>query len=340
MKKSLTLKFIALFILASVMLTAFSGCDMLSFLLGFESSSEASEGSSSSPESSNSNSESSGPSSSAQSSQSSGESSSIIPLPSSRPEISFESQPDDLVPKENFVDEIAEHHGKNKDTVGWLSVPGTDIYDVVVQGKDNSYYLRKNNLGKYDFDGCYYADYESTMGDRNQLSRNTIIYGHNLGYLGVLKDDARSEKFGPLFNFLDKDFTEAHPYIYFSTAEEDMIWEIFAVYYTEAAMGSYKPQFKFNLVNVSDSYFEYMLDEALERSIWDYGIEPSVDDKILTLSTCSYKYGTVRINGTLEMKTRFIVMARLVADDVVLDPTVKVEANLNVKEPILPNSYK
>lgn len=178
------------------------------------------------------------------------------------------------------------------------------------------------------------------MGDRNQLSRNTIIYGHNLGYLGVLKDDARSDKFGPLFNYLDEEFAESHPYIYFSTAEEDMVWEVFAVYYTEAAMGTYKPEFKFNLVNVSDSYFEYMIEESLERSVWDYGIEPSVDDKILTLSTCSYKYGTVRINGTLEMKTRFNVVARLVEDDVVLDPTVNVEPNLNIKEPILPNSYK
>ncbi len=332
MKKSLTLKFIALFILASVMLTAFSGCDMLSFLLGFESSSESSESSeSSAPESST-------PSSSG-SSQSSSQSSSHISFPSSLPEISINSQPEDTS-KEDFVNEIATHHGKNKDTVGWLSVPGTDIYDAVVQGKDNDYYLRKNNLGKYDYDGCYFADYESAMGDRNQLSRNTIIYGHNLGYLGVLKDDARSEKFGPLFNFLDEEFVESHPYIYFSTAEEDMVWEVFAVYYTEAAMGSYNPQFKFNLVNVSDSYFEYMIDESLKRSIWDYGIEPSVDDKILTLSTCSYKYGTVRINGTLEMKTRFNVVARLVEDDVVLDPTVDVERNTNVKEPILPNSYK
>ena len=256
----------------------------------------------------------------------------------SSPESSSDLEKDPII-LPDFKEEITQQYKSNSHTVGWVSVPGTDIYDAVVQYTDNDYYLRKNKNRKYAYSGCYFADYESKMGDRDSISKNTIIYGHNLGCLGKLVDDARSEKFGPLFNFLDKDFAEANPYIYFSTAEENMVWEVFAVYYTEASFGTYNPKFKFNLVNVSNSYFEYMIDEALQRSVWDYGIRPTANDKILTLATCSYKYGTVKVNGILEMKTRFIVMARLVEKDARLHSSVQVEPNSNIKEPILADKY-
>ena len=61
--------------------------------------------------------------------------------------------------------------------VGYLNVPNTTIDDAVVQAKDNNYFLRKDKYGKYSYSGSYFADYKCDM---NNLSKSTIIYGHNL----------------------------------------------------------------------------------------------------------------------------------------------------------------
>ena len=57
----------------------------------------------------------------------------------------------------------------NKDTVAWVSVPGSNIDDPVVQAADNDYYLRRNAQGKDEYTGCVFADYEVDLED---LSKN------------------------------------------------------------------------------------------------------------------------------------------------------------------------
>lgn len=73
---------------------------------------------------------------------------------------------------------------KNKDTIGWIYIDGTTVNDVVVKvnyNDDNKYYLRRNANGENDNDGCYYADWRCKTGNRNSISKNTVVYGHNLG---------------------------------------------------------------------------------------------------------------------------------------------------------------
>ena len=74
----------------------------------------------------------------------------------------------------------------NREIVGWLQVPGTDINQPVVQTTNNTKYMRLNYEGRYSFQGCYWVDYECTVGNRETESRNTIIYGHNTA---VSQDD-------------------------------------------------------------------------------------------------------------------------------------------------------
>ena len=49
---------------------------------------------------------------------------------------------------------------QNSDVVAWLTVPGTEIDDPVVQAADNDYYLRRTWLGESDVWGSYFLDYE------------------------------------------------------------------------------------------------------------------------------------------------------------------------------------
>lgn len=208
----------------------------------------------------------------------------------------------------------------NREIVGWLQVPGTDINQPVVQTTNNTKYMRLNYEGRYSFQGCYWVDYECTVGNRETESRNTIIYGHNTA---VSQDDPNGLDFAQLLRFTDEEFAASHPYIFFSTGEEDMVWEIFAVMYTDV---------NFRYINMIDSEIDTLVSEGRARSEFDYAVEVDpINDKILTLSTCTAKYGYV--GG--EARARFVVMARLVEADRELKPTVGLEKNADVKAPQL-----
>ncbi len=206
----------------------------------------------------------------------------------------------------------------NAEIVGWLQVPGTDIDQPVVQTYNNSKYMRLNYEGKYSFQGCYWVDYECTVGNRETQSRNTIIYGHNTA---VAQDDPNGLDFAQLLRFTDEEFAASHPYIFFSTAEEDLVWEVFAVLYTDT---------NFRYVTMIDSDIDTLVSEGKARSEFNYDVEVDpINDKILTLSTCTAKYGYV--GG--EARARFVVMARLVEPDRELKPTVGLEKNPSIKAP-------
>ncbi len=220
-----------------------------------------------------------------------------------------------------FGEDIAKMHDTvNTDIVGWLQVPGTDIDQPVVQTTNNSTYMRLSYDGTYNFQGCYWVDYECNVGDRVDESRNTIIFGHNTA---VVEDDPDGLDFAQLLRFTDKEFAMEHPYIFFSTSEDDMVWEIFAVLYTDLG---------FDYINMIDGRISELVSEGQSRSVFDYEVEVDpLGDKFLTLSTCTAKYGYA--GG--DARARFVVMARLVEEGRQLKTTVGVKDNEDVKNPQL-----
>ena len=214
-------------------------------------------------------------------------------LVDSQKDQSQEGQPQLNVPKEvkTQADELDALDGatqRNQDTVGWLRVPGTTINNSVLQSHDNMTYLRTNEAREYDIYGCYFADWECSVGSREILSPNTVIH------------------------FTDQTFAEETPVISFSTLEGFMDWEVFAVFYTEKTF------------SYIDAYPEKGVDqlakEAQAKSIYDYGITVGPEDKILTLSTCTVKY------GAQDNDHRFVVMARLLPEGAEVPQKVAVTA--------------
>lgn len=181
---------------------------------------------------------------------------------------------------------------ENHDAVAWLEVPETDINNIVMQGDDNDYYLRRNEDGEDDIYGCYYADYECAFGEYDDFLQNTIIYGHSDS-----TDNPDGKRFAQLHRFADEEFAKKVPYIYVSTQEGRYKFEIFSVFYTDT-------NFKYNMVNINDEEKLELANKAKSLSIYDYGLEPSLNDKLLTLSTCTVKYGA-------DKDYRFVIMARL-----------------------------
>ena len=218
---------------------------------------------------------------------------------------------------------------KNKDTIGWIYIDGTTVNDVVVKvnyNDDNKYYLRRNANGENDNDGCYYADWRCKTGNRNSISKNTVVYGHNLGRSasGLIPDyqnHANGPKFAQLLKYQDEEFAKTHPYIYYSTIEEDMVWQVFAVFYTDIKFDYIEP-------NPADATFNSLLKKAQDLSFYNYDVEVSSNDKILTLSTCTYRMADdTKLHYPNDY--RYVVMAKLLPANAVLEDTVSLTVTKN-----------
>lgn len=196
----------------------------------------------------------------------------------------------------DVFDALQNEMDKNKDTVGWIKIPGTTINNSVVQSHNNMYYMRIDERKQPDVFGCYFADTDSSLSHREGLFGNTVIYGHS-----DLKDNPDGKRFSQLFKFTQQSFAQKTPYIYLTVPEEKQVWEIFSVFYTDT-------DFDYIRSNIEPSEMLKMANEAKALSLYNYNIDLTAQDKILTLSTCAIKF---KSDGS----GRFVVMARLLPED-------------------------
>ncbi len=173
--------------------------------------------------------------------------------------------------KMNLINvDFSELKKKNKDTKGWIQVSGTNINYPFVQAKDNKYYLTHSFEKKYTDAGWVFLDYRN---DINNLSKNNIIYGH-----------ARLNKtmFGTLKNVLTKKWynNKDNHVIKLSTEKENTLWQIFSVYSIKTETYYITTSFK------NDDEFKKFIDTVKKRSKYKFDANVSVNDTVLTLSTC------------------------------------------------------
>ena len=240
-----------------------------------------------------------------------------------------EEDPNDTVEKlvphpapKSYATQIADFRTKNPDAVGWLYIPDTTINEIVVQDEGgNEAYHRANALGEYDFNGCLYADFESRMaGSVEQISPNIVIYGHSMT---DEPDSAKDEKkFTQLKKLLDKDFAEKHPYIYFSSETQDYVYEVFSAMYANS------DDFYYIDCNLTDTTMDDLVSTAKEGSIFNYPNKPEGGDKIITLSTCTYKFGDAS-----NQKQRFVVFGRLLTAEDEMPNSITLTENPAPKMP-------
>ena len=164
---------------------------------------------------------------------------------------------------------------KNKDTVGWIKVNGTNINYPVVQTTDNQYYLKHSYEGTFNYAGWIFADYRN---DLENFGYNTIIYGH--GRLDTTM-------FGSLKNILESDWYDKkeNHIVKLSTPTHNTLWQVFSIYTIEAE--SYYIQTEF----ANEQEFADFVATLKERSQVTFAADVNRKDKILTLSTCKNDYG-------------------------------------------------
>ena len=117
------------------------------------------------------------------------------------------------------AENIAKWKKINSDVIGYIKIPNTNISYPVVVGPDNLYYENKDYYKKESKNGVIWADSYTKFGNRNQISKNTVIYGHNWTnctdnpFIGRDTD----VMFAQLTQFQHYDFAKESPYIYYST---------------------------------------------------------------------------------------------------------------------------
>jgi len=166
---------------------------------------------------------------------------------------------------------------KNSDTVGWIKVNNTKINYPIVQSSDNDYYLNHAFNNSKNAGGWIFADYRA---DFVNFGKNTIIYGHNLN---------NKTMFGSLPNTLSSNWlnNSDNHYIKISTPTANTVWKVFSLYIIE-------PETYYLRTIFTDDDYQIFIDTLKSRSIYDFDTDITINDKILTLSTCD-NTGTKRV---------------------------------------------
>ena len=158
----------------------------------------------------------------------------------------------------------------NKDTVAYVKLDNSNIDYVVVKGSNNGYYLTHNFEKKKSVTGWIFGDYHNKF---DESDRNLVIYGHNT------KDGSM---FGTLKNILEKEWyeNEENRYVVLVTENGQYEYQIFSIY-------SIIPEdYYINTIFKNDKEFGEFVKKIKSRSIYDFNVEVSSEDKILTLSSC------------------------------------------------------
>ncbi len=168
----------------------------------------------------------------------------------------------------------------NPEFVGWLKINNTNVNYPVVKHEDNNYYLKHNFYNKVNNAGWVFMDYRNEI---DNMDQNTIIYGHS--------NTINDTMFGSLYKVLNKSWytNKNNQIIKFNSLYSSMQFQIFAIYVTN-------PEYYYiwtNFYNNEDRFNEF-ISEVKQKSIYDFNTDVSINDKILTISTC-YNHGKERI---------------------------------------------
>lgn len=162
------------------------------------------------------------------------------------------------------------------DVVAWISMEDTVMSYPVVQAKNNDYYLRRLIDGTRNNAGSLFMDY---LNAPDFSDENTVIYGHNM---------KNGTMFAPVVKYKDQDYYDEHPTCQIMTPTKNYTVEFFAGFVANLKSRAWDQNFE------SEEDFAHWLTEAKKKSTFQSDVTPTAQDRVVTLSTCSYEYDDAR----------------------------------------------
>ena len=215
-----------------------------------------------------------------------------------------------IAPTEEEVAEhnfnVAEHFKSiNEDYIGYLEVEGCDIYEPIMQGDDNDYYLDHNYYGGINKAGTVFLDYRCIVNE-NYISPNIVFYGHN-------QEDGTM--FGNLKDYKQNvEFYQENPLIKFSPEFETGEYVIYGYFVTHVRPEQHSSGIVFHYHDYIETLrdeetFNWYINEVQKRNQIISPVDVQYGDKLLCLSTCSNEFSD----------SRFVVFARRLRDGETID---------------------
>lgn len=164
----------------------------------------------------------------------------------------------------------------NPDIVAWILCEGTAINYPVVRGQDNSYYLTHLFDGTTNSAGSIFLDYRCAP-DFSDIS--STIYGHHM------KDGSM---FSAITEYRTQEYYDAHPQLLLLTPTENYVIEVFSAYVTDVHSDAWTRTF------ASDADYAGWIAQTKALSCFESDVTPTVEERIVTLSTCTYEFENAR----------------------------------------------
>lgn len=168
--------------------------------------------------------------------------------------------------------DFAKWQEKNPEIYAWITIPGTDIDEPVVQSRaENSFYLNHSAEGQKNTGGAVFSE------DYNALDFSdvhTVLYGQSLEAGNVFAD---------LHQYGDETFFQEHPLVAVFTADAVRYYRVFAAYLYDNR--HLLQSFDCTKPRVFQSYVEKILEQRNLYSQIDHEAKIGQGDRILTLST-------------------------------------------------------
>ncbi len=209
-----------------------------------------------------------------------------------------------------LLDKAEELLAQNPDTIGYISIEGTDVDNPVVQTVDNDYYLHIAFDGTDHRAGTVYMDFRDVFSwEEDKHSENIVLYGHNM---------ADNSMFGSLRRYRqDLEFYKEAPIIKLSSNYKEYNYVIFGLVITAGSAAPPNDDLYadptawegfpyWNMEELdTEKHFNYYVDTIESMNMIENNVDVEVGDDLLTLSTC---YSD-------EDNSRFLVVARRLRDD-------------------------
>lgn len=221
------------------------------------------------------------------------------------------------------VEEIEEHNFDvmkyykdiNDDVKAYIELEGCDIYQPVVQGEDNEYYLTHTYYDGKNKAGSLFLDYRCRI-EEDYTSPNLVVYGHN-------QEDGTM--FGNLKDYKQNvEFYAANPTITFNTEYGVGTYLIYGYFVTHVLekQDSRGEVFHYQdyIETMNDEYtYNWYINEVMKRTQIITPVEVEYGDSLLCLSTCSNEFSN----------SRFVVFARKLRDGESVEDYDFSEARIN-----------
>lgn len=151
------------------------------------------------------------------------------------------------------------------EAIGWLRQEALGLDYPIMQSEDNDKYLNALPTGEKNALGSIFLDYRADID-----GRHILLYGHNA---------PSGKMFGSLKAYADKSYAAEHPSFLLNTTTEEFVCEIFSV----QTVDEYDPLY---VLDFTDAEYADFIKRLKAASSYPLPITPTINDRIITLSTC------------------------------------------------------